>query len=108
MPCEHEDDSYLAVGLSDNSVCLWDISRSNMVAEVKCPGSDFFVKVSECKLQQKQQREQQEIVDLTMGNNELGKDSESLTFHPETWNPMWSVARCAATGFVCSSVRVCF
>ncbi|XP_058076183.1 uncharacterized protein LOC131224801 isoform X2 [Magnolia sinica] len=37
MPCEHEDDSHLAVGLSDNSVCLWDISRSNMFAEVKCP-----------------------------------------------------------------------
>ncbi|XP_058108234.1 uncharacterized protein LOC131251500 isoform X2 [Magnolia sinica] len=68
-----------------------------MVAEVKCPGSDFFVKVSEWKLQQKQQREQQEIVDLTMGNNELGKDSESLTFHPETWNPMWSVASYTAS-----------
>ncbi|XP_058089608.1 uncharacterized protein LOC131236455 isoform X2 [Magnolia sinica] len=42
--------------------------------------SDFFVKVSERKLQQKQQREQQETVDLTMGNNELDKDLESLTY----------------------------
>lgn len=35
--CEHGHDNYLAVGLSDNSLCLWDISRSSLILEVKGP-----------------------------------------------------------------------
>lgn len=38
MICERDCDSHLAVGLSNNSLCLWDISRVNLVLEVKCPG----------------------------------------------------------------------
>ncbi|KAF8401230.1 hypothetical protein HHK36_012160 [Tetracentron sinense] len=34
---EHERNSHLAIGLSDNSVCLWDASKSTIVLEVRCP-----------------------------------------------------------------------
>ncbi|KAF5190872.1 Wd repeat-containing protein [Thalictrum thalictroides] len=36
MPSELEVYNYLAVGLGDNSVCLWDISKSTMVIKVRC------------------------------------------------------------------------
>ncbi|OVA13542.1 WD40 repeat [Macleaya cordata] len=34
---ENNSSSHLVVGLSNNSVCLWDISRSTIVLEVTCP-----------------------------------------------------------------------
>ncbi|XP_077240486.1 transducin family protein / WD-40 repeat family protein isoform X2 [Tasmannia lanceolata] len=37
MRSELDGHGHLAIGLSDNSVCLWDISGYNLVLEVKCP-----------------------------------------------------------------------
>ncbi|PIA37960.1 hypothetical protein AQUCO_02900069v1 [Aquilegia coerulea] len=36
-PSKFEVNNYLAVGLGDNSVCLWDISKSTMAIKVRCP-----------------------------------------------------------------------
>ncbi|XP_010270950.1 PREDICTED: uncharacterized protein LOC104607119 isoform X2 [Nelumbo nucifera] len=37
MLSQHGGDSHLAIGLGDNSICIWDIANSNVVLEVKCP-----------------------------------------------------------------------